>query len=341
MTDEPPGKMPVAETPVAQTPVLEVRNLSVGFKTKRSTVPVLRDISFNVGQRETVGLVGESGCGKSMTAFSIMGLLPEGGAITGGSLSFGGRDLAAALKTEGHKIRGREISMVFQEPMSSLNPLLTIGRQLYEVLYYHLGLKGAENKERVLSLLRSVNIGDPSRIYLCHPFRLSGGMRQRVMIAMALACRPRLVIADEPTTALDVTTQAQILDLFMELKESASSSFIFVSHDLGVIAEIADRVCVMYAGRIVEECSVGALFDMPLHPYTQALMRARFSGKEKKRYAIPGGVPSPEEAGTGCAFAPRCDKSVERCGCETPPLIDVDGSGVERSHKARCWRFAS
>jgi oligopeptide/dipeptide ABC transporter ATP-binding protein len=326
---------------MSETPVLEVRDLSVQFKTKAATIPVLREVSFTVGRQETLGLVGESGCGKSMTAFSIIGLLPEGGEVVEGGISFEGGDLIAALKATPRKIRGRQIAMVFQEPMSSLNPLLTIGQQLGEVLYYHLGLKGAENKERVLSLLRSVNIGDPARIYVGHPFRLSGGMRQRVMIAMALACRPRLVIADEPTTALDVTTQAQILDLFMELKESASSSFIFVSHDLGVIAEIADRVCVMYAGRIVEECSVGALFDMPLHPYTQALMRARFSGKEKKRYAIPGSVPSPEEAGIGCAFAPRCDKSVARCGCETPPLIDVDGSRVESGHKARCWRFTS
>ncbi|MDR3302781.1 MAG: ABC transporter ATP-binding protein [Treponema sp.] len=322
-----------------ETPVLEVRDLSVQFRTKTAKIPVLRGVSFNVRRQETLGLVGESGCGKSMTAFSIMGLLPEGGEITEGGISFEGGNLIAALKAEPHKIRGRQISMVFQEPMSSLNPLLTIGQQLYEVLYYHLGLKGAENRERALNLLRSVNIGEPPRVYSCYPFRLSGGMRQRVMIAMALACQPRLVIADEPTTALDVTTQAQILDLFMELKESASSSFIFVSHDLGVIAEVADRICVMYAGRVVEECSVQALFDMPLHPYTQALMQARFGGEEKKRYAIPGSVPSPQDAGTGCAFAPRCEKSAERCTLETPPLFEAGGSRVEHGHKARCWRF--
>jgi peptide/nickel transport system ATP-binding protein len=334
----------VKKTLITETPVLEVRDLSVRFKTKDSSVPVLHDISFNVGQKETVGIVGESGCGKSMTAFSIMGLLPEGGEITGGGISFEGGDLIAALKNEAYKIRGRRISMVFQEPMSSLNPLLTIGRQLYEVFYYHLGLKGAENKERCLNLLRSMSIGEPLRIYGYHPFQLSGGMRQRVMIAMALACEPRLVIADEPTTALDVTTQAQILDLFMELKESAaSSSFIFVSHDLGVIGEIADRVCVMYAGRIVEECSAQALFDMPLHPYTQALMKSRLGGaggKAKKLYSIPGNVPSPSESETGCVFAPRCAKRETRCATEAPPLFTADGTGVERDHKARCWRFA-
>jgi peptide/nickel transport system ATP-binding protein len=290
--------------------------------------------------------VGESGCGKSMTAFSIVGLLPEGGEITGGGINFGGRDLIAALKTEGHKIRGREISMVFQEPMSSLNPLLTVGRQLYEVFYYHLGLKGVENKERCLDILRSMNIGEPARIYGYHPFQLSGGMRQRVMIAMALACEPRLVIADEPTTALDVTTQAQILDLFMELKEGAASSFIFVSHDLGVIAEVADRVCVMYAGRVVEECSARVLFETPLHPYTRALMKARLGGAGGKRklYSIPGNVPPPSENETGCVFAPRCaelcPEREARCFNEAPPLFTAGGNLLECGHKVRCWRFA-
>jgi peptide/nickel transport system ATP-binding protein len=323
-------------------PVLEMSNLSVEIAVKNTTFPILRNINLRIESRQVLGMVGESGCGKSMTAFSIMGLLPDGGSVSGGSISFQGEDLIAAMKKTPRKIRGRRIAMIFQEPMSSLNPLLTVGQQMGEVFYHHLGLRGAENRAACEKLLRAVNIPEARRVYDYHPFRLSGGMRQRVMIAMALACEPELIIADEPTTALDVTTQAQILDLFIELKERTHSSFIFVSHDLGVIAEIADRVAVMYAGRIVEECSAAALFDMPLHPYTQALMKSRIirSSAGEPLSAIPGTVPPPYAEERGCAFAPRCGKRAGRCEREAPDFFEAADSRAEKGHKVRCWRFA-
>ncbi|GMO44973.1 MAG: ABC transporter ATP-binding protein [Treponemataceae bacterium] len=325
------------------TAILDISGLSVEITAKNAVFPVLRNIDLRLERKQVLGLVGESGCGKSMTAYSIMGLLPEGGAVSGGSISFQGEDLIAAMKKTPQKIRGRHIAMIFQEPMSSLNPLFTIGQQMSEVFYYHLGLKGAANRTACEKLLRAVNIPEEKRVYDYHPFRLSGGMRQRVMIAMALICEPELIIADEPTTALDVTTQAQILDLFIDLKKRTHSSFIFVSHDLGIIAEIADRVAVMYAGRIVEECSAAALFDMPLHPYTLALMKSRIvrrSGEgDKPLFAIPGTVPPPLAEERGCAFAPRCDKRTGRCEREAPDFFEAADSRAETGHKVRCWRF--
>jgi oligopeptide/dipeptide ABC transporter ATP-binding protein len=247
-----------------------------------------------------------------------------------------GKDIAGLSDGEMRKIRGKHITMIFQEPMTSLNPLMPVGEYLREILARHEGLGGKANKEKCLSLLEAVNIPEPAKTYGYTPFRLSGGMRQRVMIAMALACEPELIIADEPTTALDVTTQAQILDLFSDIRQRIQSSFIFVTHDLGVISEIANKTAVIYAGSVVEECTVTALFDMPLHPYTYGLMRSRMGRRNDNKqelYCIPGTVPAPGSMGEGCPFVPRCQQRVERCAREFPPLAEV-----AEGHKVRCWR---
>ncbi|MDR0758929.1 MAG: ABC transporter ATP-binding protein [Treponema sp.] len=318
--------------------LLEIRDLSVEIGPprpgkKERGIPILKHIDLSMERGEVLGLVGESGCGKTMTVLALMGLLPAGGRIAGGSINFMGRDLASCSPKEMAGIRGKRISMIFQEPMTSLDPLMTIGEQIREILARHEGLRG--NREKCLRLLHAVNIPEPEKIYHCPPFRLSGGMRQRVMIAMALSCEPELIIADEPTTALDVTTQAQILDLFNEIRSRTCSSFIFVTHDLGVIAEIADRTAVVYSGYVVEECPVASLFDRPLHPYTDGLMRSRMRRRNSagRLYSIPGVVPSPGDMLPGCPFAPRCEFAEERCRREVPPLAEI-----EAGHKVRCWR---
>ncbi|MDR0399398.1 MAG: ABC transporter ATP-binding protein [Treponema sp.] len=324
--------------------LIEIRDLSVTIgpafpRGKGPEIPILKHIDLSMEQGEVLGLVGESGCGKTMTVLAVLGLLPRGGRITGGTIHFMGRDLASLSQREMGNIRGRHISMIFQEPMTSLNPLMTIGEHIREVLARHEGLKGAANKEKCLRLLQAVNIPEVEKIYDCAPFRLSGGMRQRVMIAMALACEPELIIADEPTTALDVTTQAQILDLFNEIRGRTQSSFIFVTHDLGVIAEIADRTAVIYAGYVVEECSAASLFEKPLHPYTDGLMRSRMGRRNSNRehlYSIPGVVPVPGNMPPGCPFAPRCAYTMEHCRREVPPLPEI-----EKGHRVRCWRHIS
>ncbi|GHU10785.1 ABC transporter ATP-binding protein [Spirochaetia bacterium] len=344
---------------------LEIRNLSVEVssgKKKRGApdrllaqgLPILRGIDLSLEKGRTLGLVGESGCGKTMTALSIMGLLPKNIRITGGEINFipgsttasqqdtDAQNLCTLKSEEMRKLRGKSISMIFQEPMTSLNPLLTIGEQMKEILREHLGLKGEENRALCIKLLESVKIPEPAKVYGYHPWRLSGGMRQRAMIAMALSCKPGLVIADEPTTALDVTTQAQILDLFNDLKSQSGSSFIFVTHDLGVIAEIADRTAVIYAGQVVEESSVEALFDMPLHPYTYGLMKARQGRASHNRealYTIPGTVPRVGQIMEGCAFAARCERAADSCFKEAPPLEEAHGHAAG-GHLVRCWRFA-
>ncbi|MDR1955760.1 MAG: ABC transporter ATP-binding protein [Treponema sp.] len=318
---------------------MEIRDLSVEIGARGRKIrwtSILNHINLSLEQGEVLGLVGESGCGKTMTVLALMGLLPPGGRIAGGSIRFMDRDLSGLSPKELAKIRGKHISMIFQEPMTSLDPLMTIGEQIREILARHEGLKGAANKEKCLHLLQTVHIPEPGKIYHCHPFRLSGGMRQRVMIAMALACEPELIIADEPTTALDVTTQAQILDLFNEIRSRTRMSFIFVTHDLGVIAEIADRTSVMYAGYVVEECSVAALFRSPAHPYTYGLMRSRMGRRNSNRdqlYSIPGSVPAPGNMPGGCPFAPRCQLAAARCSREIPPLAEIHAG-----HRVRCWR---
>ncbi len=319
--------------------LLEVENLRTHFRTPGGIVRAVDGISFHVDEGEVLAIVGESGCGKSVTAMSILRLIPEPPGRSAGAVRFGGQDLLSLPEPEMRKIRGNDISMVFQEPMTSLNPVLTIGRQIGEALRLHQGLDKEQATQRAIESLKIVGIPEPERRVTQYPHELSGGMRQRVMIAMALACSPKLLIADEPTTALDVTVQAQILDLMRQLNERTGSAIILITHDLGVVAEMAQRVVVMYGGRKVEEAPVNALFATPRHPYTQALLGSvpRLAGDheptERIRLAeIPGVVPSLRDEIAGCIFAPRCAHATERCHQAYPPL-EPKGGG----HSVACW----
>jgi peptide/nickel transport system ATP-binding protein len=320
-------------------PVLEVDGLKTHFFTRDGVVRAVDGLSFSVGAGETLAIVGESGCGKSVTSLSILRLIasPPGRTVAG-SIRFEGRDLLALSEAQMRKVRGNEISMVFQEPMTSLNPVLTIGRQISEALILHRGLSRSAARARAIEMLALVNIPEPARRVGEYPHQMSGGMRQRVMIAMALACSPRLLIADEPTTALDVTIQAQILDLMRGLKEKTGAAIVLITHDLGVVAEMAQRVVVMYAGRKVEEAPVGELFARPRHPYTRGLLHsiprlgASTTGARKRLEEIRGMVPSMREAIRGCVFAPRCAYATERCRTEYPPL-EQKANG----HWVACW----
>jgi peptide/nickel transport system ATP-binding protein len=322
------------------TPLLSVRDLQTYFFTEDGTTRAVDGVSFDVFPGETLGIVGESGCGKSVTALSIMRLLPPSiGRTVGGSVSFEGKDLLALGEAGMRAIRGNRIAMIFQEPMTSLNPVLTIGHQIAESVRIHQGASQAQARERAAAMLRLVRIPDAERRLDDYPHQFSGGMRQRVMIAMALACNPKLLIADEPTTALDVTIQAQILKLMLELKERTGSAVVLITHDLGVIAETCQRVIVMYAGRKIEEAPILELFDRPAHPYTRGLMASipRYGGgrARKRRLAeISGIVPSLREPIEGCAFAPRCVYAAERCRVEAPPLRGVGGGHVAACHFA-------
>jgi peptide/nickel transport system ATP-binding protein len=324
-------------------PLLSVDGLKTHFHNRDGTVRAVDGVSFDVLPGETLAIVGESGCGKSVTALSILRLIPTPPArIVAGRIVFDGRDLIALSDPAMREVRGNEISMIFQEPMTSLNPVLTIGRQIAEALELHRGLSKAEAMERAIDGLAKVRISEPGRRVKQYPHELSGGMRQRVMIAMALACGPRLLIADEPTTALDVTIQAQILDLMRALRGETGASIILITHDLGVVAEMAHRVVVMYAGRKVEEATVEDLFARPLHPYTRGLLGSMphlgnsLKGAGHQRLTeIPGMVPSLREAMPGCLFAPRCPYVTDRCRREAPPL-EAHGSG----HSAACWESA-
>ncbi|MEK6594594.1 MAG: ABC transporter ATP-binding protein [Pseudomonadota bacterium] len=323
----------------ATPPLLEVDGLTTHFFTRDGVVRAVDGVSFSVYPGETLAIVGESGCGKSVTSLSILRLIASPpGRIVAGRLSFAGRDLLALTEPEMRAVRGNEISMIFQEPMTSLNPVLTIGRQIAETLILHRGFSRADALERAVELLRLVNMPEPERRVTQYPHQISGGMRQRVMIAMALACDPRLLIADEPTTALDVTIQAQILDLMLKLKEKTGAAIVLITHDLGVVAEMAQRVVVMYAGRKVEEAPVAALFAQPRHPYTQGLLNsiphlgtAGVNGR-KRLQEIPGMVPSLREEIAGCIFAPRCAHATERCRREYPPLEQKSPG-----HLVACW----
>jgi len=293
-------------------------------------------VSFSVGAGKTLGIVGESGCGKSVTALSIMGLVPQPpGRIAGGEILFQGRNLLELEPAQMRALRGDRISMIFQEPMSSLNPAFTVGDQIAEVLIRHKNYGKAKAKDRAIEMLDKVRIPSPARRYDDYPHRLSGGMRQRAMIAMALACEPELLIADEPTTALDVTIQAQILDLMRGLREETGTAIILITHDLGVVAELADEVAVMYSGRIVEQASVQRLFAEPQHPYTIGLLGSipRLHLEQTRLAAIEGQVPSTTDGLEGCRFAPRCPFAVEKCRKEVPQFLPL-----ETSHKAACWR---
>jgi peptide/nickel transport system ATP-binding protein len=317
--------------------LLDVRGLTTAFRMRRGIFPAIRNLSFTLAKNETLALVGESGCGKSMTALSIMRLVPEpAGRITGGEIWLDGTDLLRLPEEGMRKIRGNRIAMIFQEPMTSLNPVLTVGRQIAEALAYHQQGAAERARERALELMEQVKIPSAARRYGDYPHQFSGGMRQRVMIAMALACRPSLILADEPTTALDVTIQAQILCLLADLKREYAMSMVFITHNLGIVAAIADRVAVMYAGQIVEVAPVYALFEAPRHPYTELLLRAvpRIDQALESLSFIPGQVPPIDDMPSGCRFAPRCPLRVEECEQRDPELAPLP---ADPRHLVRCW----
>ena len=324
--------------------ILEIEDLHTYFFTEQGVVKAVNGVSLNVPKNATVGIVGESGCGKSVTSMSVMRLIqgPQG-QIVSGSIRFKAEsetdknvyDIAKMPMKELHRIRGNQIAMIFQEPMTSLNPVFTIGNQLDEVVLTHkAGATKEMAKERSLEMLRLVGIAMPERVYSSYPHELSGGMRQRVMIAMALACDPRLIIADEPTTALDVTIQAQILDLLRELKDKMNGSIMLITHDLGIIAEMADYVVVMYAGRVIEKGTVSEIFHDPKHPYTVGLQKSKptMSSSEDKLFTIPGNVPNPINMPTHCYFKERCSRCTKRCSGEYPELIQVSPTHYVACH---------
>ncbi len=315
-------------------PALDVAGLTLDFRQDGRLLRVLDGVSFRVDAGRTLAIVGESGCGKSVSALAVMGLLPETASI-GGAIRLGGRDLTALSPEERRRLRGGEMAMIFQEPMTSLNPAFTAGEQVAEALRLHQGLDAAAAFAEAVRMIDRVRIPDAARRARQYPHQLSGGMRQRVMIAMALACQPRLLIADEPTTALDVTVQAQILDLLRDLQQETGMSIILITHDLGVVAEMADEVAVMYAGRVVERGAAGAIFADPMHPYTLGLLGSvpRLDEERESLLAIDGSVPPPFALPKGCRFHPRCPFAQEACKSEPPPLREVtDG------HLAACLR---
>lgn len=317
--------------------LLEINNLKSHFFTKRGVVPAVDGVDIRVETAQTVGVVGESGCGKSMTAMSVMRLLQRPGRIVGGEILFNGTDLTRATDAQMRKIRGNKISMIFQEPMTSLNPVYTVGRQVSEAIILHEGLSKAAAKERVLKVFDDVGIPEPDRRYSSYPHQLSGGLRQRVMIGMAMVCRPKLMIADEPTTALDVTIEAQILRLMRALQEEHGTSIMLITHNLGVVAELCDYVYVMYAGRIMEAANVFDLFEKEAHPYTRGLLRSipRPDGRRERLYTIKGMVPNLLRLPKGCRFYPRCDNAKPICSETEPELSDIGGG-----HYIRCHEFS-
>ena len=318
------------------TTLLQVSDLRTRFHTPEGTVHAVNGISFHINEGETVAVVGESGCGKSVSMMSLLKLIPSPpGDIYAGTAVYRNHDLLKNSEQEMEDIRGKEISMIFQDPMTSLNPVLTIGRQITEALREHLGLSPESAEQRAIELLEQVGIPDPARRLFDYPHQFSGGMRQRVMIAMALSCAPSLLIADEPTTALDVTIQAQIVELVARLREVLHMAIIWITHDLGVVAGMADRVIVMYAGYIVEEANVEDLYDAPSHPYTLALLAAlpRVDRRRDQRLkSIPGTPPNLLVEPRGCPFAPRCEFVIEKCRQENPALIQLG-----KNHATACW----
>ena len=316
--------------------LIQVKDLRTSFFTPEGEVQAVDGVSFEIEEGKTLGLVGESACGKSVTALSIMRLVPSPpGRIVGGEILYRGQDLLRLNGESMRKIRGNEISMIFQEPMTSLNPVFTIGNQIGEAIRLHQKLGKRETREKTVEMLRLVKIADPEVRIDDYPHQLSGGMRQRVMIAMALSCNPSLLIADEPTTALDVTIQAQILELMKELQERLGMSLLLITHDLGVVAEQTDEVAIMYAGKIVERARAKAIFDRPLHPYTVGLLNSLpgMGGKKKRRLdAIPGMVPSPLELPSGCRFRDRCPKAAGICAEGEPELVEK-----EKDHWVSCY----
>ena len=318
--------------------LLDIRHLVAAFPSESGEVAAIDDVTFTIGHGETVGVVGESGCGKTVTSLCIVRLIEKsGGRIASGEILFKGEDLTKKSAREMRKINGDQIAMIFQEPMSSLNPMLTIGRQITETILRHQKVSKQEALEQAVKLLELVGIPNARQRIKNYPFQLSGGQRQRVMIAIALSCRPALLIADEPTTALDVTIQAQILDLMKHLKETFGMSILLITHDLGVVADMAQRVVVMYGGQVVEAAPVEKLFTQPLHPYTEGLLRAmpKLEKANGHLYMIPGSIPLAENFPKGCRFAPRCDYHDQRC-LDTPPPVTTVADG----RQVRCWLHA-
>lgn len=316
--------------------ILEVKNLQVQFKTSMGIVQPVSGVDFQVDEGETLGIVGESGCGKSVTSLAVMGLLPSPtGYIAEGEILLEGKKISHLNDREMRKIRGNDIAMIFQEPMTSLNPVFTIGEQLSEPLRQHTKLGKKEIRQKIIEMLKLVGIPRSEEIIDEYPHQLSGGMRQRVMISLAMLCKPKLLIADEPTTALDVTIQAQILDLMKKIKSENQMAMLLITHDLGVIAETCDRVIVMYAGQIVENTDVRTLFNDPKHPYSQGLLASLPKMNERKQslYSIKGNVPRPDEIPKGCAFSTRCPHVFDKCRTERPPLLKLE------NQSCRCWLY--
>ncbi|MFL8711523.1 ABC transporter ATP-binding protein [Clostridioides sp. GD02377] len=316
--------------------LIEVRDLKVYFHTDKGIVKSVNGVSFNINEGETIGIVGESGCGKSVTAMSLMKLLPTS-KIEGGEIIFQGKDILKMNENELMGIRGNEISMIFQEPMISLNPAFTVGNQIIEGIMLHQDLSKEEAKKKVIDMIKLVEIPRAEEIYNSYPHELSGGMRQRIMIAMALSCNPKLLIADEPTTALDVTIQAQVLDIMKNIKEKLNTSIMMITHDLGVVAEMCDKVIVMYAGKVIEVADVVELFKNPKHPYTIGLLKSKpiiGENKEKRLYSIPGQVPNPIGIPDSCYFSDRCEKVCDKCRTQIPPLIELNSG-----HSIACWLY--
>jgi peptide/nickel transport system ATP-binding protein len=317
-------------------PVLKIENLNVRFKTPNGLVKAVNGVSLEVFQGETLGIVGESGCGKSVTSLAIMGLLPNPiGYVEDGSIFLEDKEISRLKDREMKKIRGNDIAMIFQEPMTSLNPVFTIGEQLSEPLKQHTNLGKKDIKKKIIEMLKVVGIPRAEEIINEYPHQLSGGMRQRVMISLAMLCEPKLLIADEPTTALDVTIQAQILELMKEINKTKNMSMVLITHDLGVVAEMCDRVTVMYAGQVVESTDVRTLFNEAKHPYTQGLLTSMPNANERKKelFSIKGNVPRPDELPKGCAFSTRCPKVFDKCLEENPPLIKLE------KQSCRCWLY--
>ncbi|GAA0443510.1 ABC transporter ATP-binding protein [Virgibacillus salarius] len=316
--------------------LLQVNNLQTAFQNEGRLQTVVHGISFHVNKGEIVGIVGESGCGKSVTSLSIMRLLHDTpGEIINGEIIYKGENLTQLPEKQMKKYRGKELSMIFQEPMTSLNPVLKIGKQLRESIQLHLKLSKQQAHEHAINILKSVGIPRASDLMTEYPHQLSGGMRQRVMIAMAISCEPSLLIADEPTTALDVTIQAQILNLMKDIQQKSDMGILMITHDLGVVAEVCDRVIVMYAGRVVEDSTVEALFASPKHPYTKGLIDSvpKIGSGNQRLYSIPGTVPNPKNMPIGCKFAARCNDVMDICTREEPNLLE------EKGHSCRCWLY--
>ncbi|MEH7385528.1 ABC transporter ATP-binding protein [Bacillus sp. JJ1521] len=316
--------------------IIEVKGLRTSFFTDEGEIPAVDDVDFHINEGEILGVVGESGCGKSVTSLSIMGLVPTPpGKIVGGEIIFNGDNLVHFSEKKMRRIRGNEIAMIFQEPMTSLNPLFTIGDQMVEGIKIHLKLDKKKSRLKAIESMKRVGLPRAEELINEYPHQLSGGMRQRVMIAMAMACNPKLLIADEPTTALDVTIQSQILKLMKELNVEMNTAIMLITHDLGVVAQICERVAAMYAGRIVEEGKVSSIFKNPKHPYTKGLLKSvpDIRKKNERLYSIPGNVPRPGSITHGCRFAERCEFAFERCFSENPELYDVDDKG----HRVRCF----